>query len=135
MKKFFASGFLYNPEKKEILLHRRDGNTKVNPHKWAFFGGSSEEGETPVQTFVREMCEELGIKLLGKETVPLCDYLNTERNTHRHVFYVVSDKKKNEMILGEGADFDWIPLDNISKYDLTDMTRNDIATFLKKIQI
>ncbi|MFI5260586.1 MAG: NUDIX domain-containing protein [Candidatus Paceibacteria bacterium] len=131
MNKFFSGGFLYNPEKKEILLHKRDGNTAINPHKWAFFGGSSEGEETPLQTFMREIHEELGIVLSEAEIIALCDYLNVERNTHRYVFYVVSDKKKEEMILGEGADFDWIPLSKVFEYDLTDMTRDDITTLIE----
>ena len=131
MKTFFSSGFLYNPETREVLLHKRDGNTNVHPHKWTFFGGSSEGEETPVQTFIREMHEELDIKLSDTEAIPLCDYLNVERDTHRYVFYVVSDKKKEEMVLGEGADFDWIPLRKVFEYDLTSMTRDDLTAFIK----
>lgn len=131
MKTFFASGFLYNPKKREVLLHKRDDKTKINPNKWAFFGGSSENEEIAVQTFIREMHEELGIKLSDTEVIPLCDYLNVERDTRRYVFYVVSDKKKEDMVLGEGADFDWIPLDKVFEYDVTDKTRDDLSFFIK----
>lgn len=131
MKTFFAGGFLYNPKTKEVLLHKRDDKTDVNPNKWGFFGGSSEGNETPVQTFIREMHEELGIRLLESEIIPLCDYENIKRNTHRYVFYVVSDKKKSEMVLGEGADFNWIPSGSVSECDLTDKTIVDLKTFLK----
>ena len=131
MKTFFSGGFLYNPKTKEVLLHKRDDKTDVNPNKWGFFGGSSEGDETPVQTFIREMQEELGIELVESEIIPLCDYENIKRNTHRYVFYVVSGKKKEEMVLGEGADFDWIPLEKFFEYDLTDKTILDLNTFLK----
>ena len=131
MKTFFAGGFLYNPKTKEVLLHKRDDKTDVNPNKWGFFGGSSEGTETPVETFIREMHEELGIILLESEIIPLCDYENIKRNTHRYVFYVVSDKKKNEMVLGEGTDFDWIPLEKVFEYDATEKTFDDLKTFLK----
>lgn len=133
MNPFFSGGFLYNPKTNEVLLHKRDGNTPVNPHKWAFFGGTSERDETPVQTFIREMSEELGIKLKEQEVLPLCDYPNRERNIHRYVFYVISDKKKEEMVLGEGADFDWVPLSVISSYDITDKTSDDLEYFIKHI--
>lgn len=133
MKTFFAGGFLYNPKTKEVLLHKRDEKTDVNPNKWGFFGGSSEGDETPVQTFIREMKEELGITLAESEIIPLCDYENIKRNTHRYVFYVVSEKKKSEMVLGEGADFDWILLDRVFEYDLTDKTIVDLNTFIETI--
>lgn len=130
MKRFFSGGFLYNPKTKEVLLHKRDNKTDVNPNKWGFFGGSSEGDETPTQTFIREMYEELDIHLSEDELIPLCDYFNNERNIHRHVFYVVSDKKKEEMTLGEGADFDWIPLEKVFEYDATEKTFNDLKTFI-----
>lgn len=130
MRTFFAGGFLYNPKTKEVLLHKRDDKTDINPNKWGFFGGSSEGNETPVQTFIREMYEELGVRLLENEIIPLCDYENIKRNTHRYVFYVVSEKKKIEMVLGEGADFDWVSLDKVFDYDLTDKTVRDLRTLL-----
>lgn len=135
MKTFFVGGFLYNPKTKEVLLHKRDDKTDVNPNKWAFFGGSSEDDETPVQTFIREMQEELSIKLVESEIIPLCDYENIKRNTHRYIFYVISDKKKEEMVLGEGADFGWIPLADVFTYDATEKTFDDLKIFLSKIQV
>ena len=128
---FYAGGFLYNPETKEVLLHKRDGNTDINPHKWAFFGGLSEGDEAPMQTFIREVREELGLSLSDEDVSPLRDYLNVERGTHRYVFCVISETKKEDMILGEGADFDWIPREKVFEYDLTDMTRDDLKAFLK----
>jgi len=133
--KFYSGGFFYNPKKQEVLLHKRDGNTKINPHKWAFFGGLSEDEDagTPIQTFIREIEEELSVKLSEEEVIPLCDYLNERENTWRNVFYAVSDKLKSEMILGEGADFEWIPLSEVFEYDLSDRTIQDLNTFLRTI--
>lgn len=129
--KFFAGGFLFNPTTQEVLLHLRDGNTTVNPHKWGFFGGTSEENESPKECCVREWREELGINISTEELVPLCSYLNVERNTFRHVFYIESTLKKEEMVLGEGADFDWISLDKVFDFDLTVSTRKDLEYFLQ----
>lgn len=132
MKGFYAGGFLFNPLTEEILLHKRDDKTTKHPNKWAFFGGSSEEGETPLQTFVREIKEELGITIQIDEVMPLRNYLNPEFGTQRHVFYVVRDTPKNQMVLGEGADFDWVPLGKVFGYDATPMTLNDITYFLQE---
>jgi 8-oxo-dGTP diphosphatase len=126
----YVGAFLYNPKTSEVLLHKRDGNTKINPHKWAFFGGLLEGEETPVEALTRELQEELGIAVAPDEVVPLCNYFNEERSTHRHSFYIVSEKRKDEMVLGEGAGLDWIPLEKVFEYDLTDKVRNDLRTFL-----
>ncbi len=130
-ERFFAGGFLYNQKSQSVLLHKRDGNTTVNPHKWGFFGGLSEGEETPIETFMREMKEELDIDLVPDEIMPLCDYLNEERNVWRYVFLVKSDWDKSTMRLGEGADFDWIPLSRVFGFDLTDKTADDLRFFVK----
>lgn len=130
---FYAGGFLYNPKTASVLLHKRDGNTKINPHKWAFFGGLSEGSETPVQTFTREVKEELNVQIDDSDVKMLCDYLNEELQTYRYVFYATSNLGKDEMTLSEGADFDWIALDELDKYDLTDKTKEDLKTFIETL--
>lgn len=129
--KNYSGGFLYNSKTKSVLLHKRDNNTKDNPKKWAFFGGASEDQETPIDTFIREMKEELNIDIVKDEIKPLCNYFNKERRTHRSIFFVESDLKKEQMRLGEGEDFDWIALDKIFEYDLTAKTVKDLKLFLQ----
>lgn len=116
-----------------VLLHHRDGNTENNPNRWAFFGGSSEEDETPAQCFIRELHEEIGLKVPQKDVIYLRDYFNAIMKRHRNVFYVISDVPVTELILGEGAGFEWIPLDRVSEYDLTDKTKEDLDFFMQKV--
>lgn len=132
-EKFYAGGFLYNSEKNEVLLHKRDGNTPYYPHKWSFFGGLNESNETPEQCCVREWKEELNIEVPSKDLIPLCDYLNTEQNTWRYAFYYPCQIEKSEMTLGEGADFDWIPIKKVFEYDLSRWAKQDLEVFAKKI--
>ncbi len=128
---FYAGGFLYNPKRNEVLLHLRDGNTTVNPHLWGFFGGTSEGDESPRECCVREWKEELGIDVSPDALILLCDYLNTERNTWRYAFYLESDLNKTDMTLGEGADFDWIPLERVFDYALTEKSARDLRYFIE----
>ncbi|MFA6513769.1 MAG: NUDIX hydrolase [Patescibacteria group bacterium] len=132
--KIYAGGFLYNSETKEVLLHKRDGNTEHNPNQWAFFGGAGENGETPVQTFIREMKEELNIDILENQIKPLCNYFNNRSQRHRNIFFVESRLEKSQMRLGEGADFDWIKLDKVFDYDLHDNSARDLKFFLNIIK-
>jgi len=132
-KNFFAGGFLYSPKENRILLHLRDSNATVNPDQWGFFGGTSENDELPKQCFLRELKEELNIEFREKDVKLLRDYLNEKRNIWRYVFYIESDLDKSAMRLGEGADFDWVPLDKILDYDLTDKTREDLEFFINRI--
>lgn len=131
--KYWAGGFLYNPVNKSIFLHKRDGNTKFNPNKWAFFGGLNEaEDKKPIDCFSRELKEEIGLEITSDRIIKLCDYMNVEFNTYRIVFYVESNVSENELILGEGAGFGWVSLDRIQEYDITDKTYDDLKLFLEK---
>jgi 8-oxo-dGTP pyrophosphatase MutT (NUDIX family) len=129
--KEYSAGFLYDPQTKSVLLHKRDFKTPDNPGQWAFFGGLSEGEETPVQTFIREMKEELGIDIPADSVLPLCDYVNEERRTYRSIFFVKSALGKHQMKLTEGEDFDWILLDEVFNYDLTEKTVRDLKLFLR----
>ena len=130
-EKFYAGGFLYNPKTKSILLHKRDSKTKVNPEKWAFFGGLNEQNETPMQTFQREIREEISVEILENEISLLCNYFNDDFKTYRYVFFAKSDLDKSKMCLTEGDDFNWIPLNKVFQYDLTEKTINDLKLFIK----
>jgi len=132
--KFWAGGFLYNPETNRVLLQKRDSKAPINPDKWGFFGGAGEKGETPEECVIREWQEELGIKIDAKDLTPLCDYLNKDYDTWRYVFYVKSNKPKSEMILGEGADFDWVPLEEAIGYDASSKTILDLKAFLEMVK-
>ena len=133
--KFYAGGFLYNVKIRSVLLHKRDGKTKINPNAWTFFGGLKEGNETPRETFMRELNEELNIDIKKNEIKTLCDYLNEELQTYRFVFYVESDLEKSQMKLGEGEDFDWISLGKVFEYNLTEKTKKDLQVFLKLIDL
>lgn len=115
-----------------VLLHHRDGNTKINPNKWAFFGGLNEGQEDPIDCLIREVHEELGLRLTREQVIPLRSYMNRDLNTFRNVFYVESDVAKSALTLGEGAGFDWVPIDSVFGYDLTAMTRDDLAFFIAR---
>lgn len=131
INKFYSGGFLYNPKTKSVLLHKRDLKTKINPNQWAFFGGLNEGNETPKQTFAREMQEELNIKVSEENIKQLCDYFNEELQTYRYVFFVESGLEKSQMRLNEGEGFNWIALDEIFNYDLTEKTKRDLKHFLQ----
>ena len=132
-KQFYAGGFLYNPHSKRVLLHKRDEKTDTNKNTWAFFGGLSKKGETPVQTFQREVKEELSVRFPLSKIKPLYDYFNPDFNVHRYVFYVPSSYLKSTLKLREGKGFEWTPLPNAFKFSLSKRTRQDLTFFQREI--
>jgi 8-oxo-dGTP pyrophosphatase MutT (NUDIX family) len=57
-----AAVILYR-EGRVLLQHRDDKPEIVWPNHWAIFGGHIEDGETPEQAALREIEEELGLRL------------------------------------------------------------------------
>lgn len=134
MKKPYSGGFLFNPKTKCVLLHQRDEKAAINPNKWAFFGGLNEGDENPVQGFVRELFEEIGLSVKETSVIQLRDYLNKELDTYRYVYYVESEALISDLVLGEGRGFDWVPLLQLSDYDLTEKTKEDLEYFLNTMK-
>ena len=127
---FWAGGFLFDRLRTAVLLHHRDGNTSANPHKWAFFGGQGEQDESYVDCFVREMAEEIGLRLQPEQAVHLREYMNTLVNQYRVVFYVETYVPTERLVLGEGAGFGWFTLDAALRLDLAQRTRDDLDYFI-----
>lgn len=129
-RRFWAGGFLYDRGAQAVFLHQRDGKTKINPYRWAFFGGEGEVGESYLDCFLRELEEEIGLKLTAAEPRKLLDYFYPERNQQRVVYYVESSVPAERLTLGEGAAFAWVSLAGVYELDLADRTREDLQFFM-----
>ncbi len=130
---FWSGGFLYNPRKNSVFLHKRDEKTKYNPGYLAFFGGLNEgQKETPEECFQREILEEAGLEVAKQDIIYLDNYMNKKLNTHRFVFYILSEARKEDLVLGEGAGFEWFELEKVFKQKLTEKTRSDLKKFKKE---
>ena len=79
--RFYAGGFLVNPQTRSVFLHLRDDQTLNHHNQWAFFGGLQEGNETPMECFIRELAEETGLHIQEEDIQPVCNYLNEERGT------------------------------------------------------
>lgn len=103
-------GALIHDEQKRVLLQRRDRKTSIYfPGLWGVFGGSCEGDETPEQAVVREIWEELSVRV---DAPPLflkwniqCSYLGEEPR-ERFFFNVAFDADMTTQIkLREGAEY------------------------------
>ena len=130
---FQAACFLYDRPGHAVLLHKRDGNTTMNPYKWAFFGGRALPGETDVECCVRELGEEIGLPVSSDEVTRLRSYMNKEHALYRVVFYVERRVELDRLVLGEGAGLAWHALATVEALDLTGPTRADIRHFLAHV--
>ena len=124
---------MYNRQRRAVFLHKRDGNTRINPHKWSFFGGQSEPDESYLDCFIRELWEEISLRIDPAEARLLREYTNPEANQYRVVYYVESAVSADRLILGEGAAFAWFPIGEAFELDLSIRTREDLAYFVGQL--
>ena len=87
-----------------LLVYLRDNKPDIPfPNHWDFFGGHVEEGETPDEGLVREVKEELGIKL--KHWNFFRRYECTEGDAYpniKYLYWARIDQTAEELTLYEG---------------------------------
>ena len=130
-EKVSAHIFLFDQKLNSVLLHQRDEYTVFNPNMWAFFGGGCSINEIPEECAVRELEEETGITVNKKDIVLLTNYYNEELETHRYIFFIEKYVSKLDIHLTEGKDCEWVSLDKVFDYDLTENTERDLKMFLR----
>ena len=99
---------------------------------WAFFGGLSQESETPPNTFKRELREELELTLSDDSIKKLTDYFNPDFDTHRYVFYAETKESRN-LKLHEGEGFAWVTLEEAFNQNLSKRTKQDLSLFQRSL--
>lgn len=65
-----------------VLLTRRSGKLRNHAGQWAFPGGGIDEGESPEQTALRELEEEVGLKLSTDRVLGYLDDFVTRSGFH-----------------------------------------------------
>lgn len=107
---------LYNKEGKMLLEHRSKTRKKY-PDYWAFFGGHTEEGETPEETVRREVKEELNYDLSNAVFLyvrPL------ENGNEMHVHVGLYDESQSITLdPRESQGYGWFTLEEVKKLDKT----------------
>ena len=97
--------------KKEILISKRSSLKEIFPSMWECNGGALLAGEEVVDGIVREIDEELGIKLDSSKAI----YLKTTKDNHRfkeiYLFEKDVDIKDLKFIDEEVVDAKWVSID------------------------
>ncbi len=96
--------------KKQILISQRSALKAKLPLKWECNGGALLSGEDAVDGLIREIYEELGIRLLKEEAI----FLKTAKNDHRfkeiYLFKKDIEIDKIQYKDGEAIDAKWVDI-------------------------
>ncbi|MCD4760645.1 NUDIX domain-containing protein [bacterium] len=123
-----SSTIIFQNDQGEILLFLRDDKPDIpDPNKWDLFGGFGEEGETPEQTIVREMKEEIEIDLEDFKLFKTFKHPNKEQT----VFYKKLNIDPSETPLNEGQKMKYFSEDEILEMDLANIANQILEEFLK----
>lgn len=99
----------------KYLLQKRDGNAPLNPNKWAPFGGGAEEGESPTQTLVRELKEEIEFEIQASDLEHLCTVDSKTRDEKRYIYYIKKTLEADDVVLHEGEKFAYFTVQEAAK--------------------
>jgi 8-oxo-dGTP diphosphatase len=85
----------------KLLIYLRDDKPEISfPNHWDLFGGIMEEGETPEQTLVREIKEELGVTLTVYSFYKVFDCTEGDIKPNRKfIYYAQIDSLPEQLLL------------------------------------
>jgi 8-oxo-dGTP diphosphatase len=107
-------GVILEDRNNRLLLQLRDDNVNY-PNQWGLFGGHIESNEKPLQAAIREIYEELGIKLKKEELKFLfCVKID---NKNYFVFRTKFLYDISKIKLKEGKDLKFFSKEEISKLE------------------
>lgn len=119
MARIGAGGVLLRGDR--ILLGKRSVDRTFYPGVWDIVGGRQIEGETPEQTLVRELGEELGIVPLEHRLLAVLPEPKPEINGAGS-YYVYLVSKWNGMPRNlredEHSELAWVRLDEVDRLEL-----------------
>ena len=116
-----ARVILYNKENKAVLLIHRFKNGR---NYWVIPGGGAKGNETPVETAIREIDEELSIQLKPAALNQLFEYKSQE---NEHFFYAeisfiaapeISGEEKERSNNANVYQLDWVAVKDLTQINL-----------------
>lgn len=109
-----------------LLQHRDDRPDIVWPNHWAMFGGHLEAGETPEEAAIREIEEELGLRL--EPPISLFHH-SIDQQRERFVFIAKLRVSPDELTLMEGQAMALLERTDLDEYPLVPSHRTILARF------
>ncbi len=108
----------------QILIDQRKPD-KVMGGMWEFPGGKKEEGESVENTVIREIEEELAIKVQVQEKLIEFDYAYKDKNIHFVVYFCkLVDGKPIPL---ESIQVKWVHPNDLAEYEFPPANKSIIA--------
>lgn len=118
----YVSCLLLQDDAGRVILQHRSTDQQRSPGKWGFFGGHNEVGESPEETLLREIEEELQIIPEKYTFFNVYDFLRGNEKIKKYIYtapltYSVEELRKKQT---EGQDLGLFTYQEILALDLID---------------
>lgn len=121
----------------EVLLQKKDMRYPWFPGKWCLFGGSIEDGESPLEAIQRELKEELGCDFENLQYLFTQVYQDTSgekiRTGNHYIFKGTFKGAISQLHLSEGAGFAFFSPEELANVPIVDHDLRAIRTSLSGI--
>ena len=134
-----AGVLFYDRRKQRVLLYRRDNKPTIPfPDRLDILGGHTEPGETPEETAVREMAEELddlrtGLPFLLTGHRFFMTFTDARGITDA-IFYKAADFELADLRLKEGQELVWLTEDEAKRTPLAFGYNPIVAAFFQALR-
>jgi len=112
----------------QILLCQRGGGVDSNKGNWENAGGRVEPGETPEQTAIREVKEEVNIDARIEDLELLFSSKSTDdlnRTWEVFIFKLITDQVPTIMEPQKCSQLKWVNKEDLKNMDLAEYARED----------
>ena len=112
MKQFRGVGAIIVSEESGKVLTVLRSPKESHPNTWTFAGGRSESEESPSDTLIRELKEELQL-IKFKKILPLHRYQSRSKDFVYDTFIVLVNKEFVPVLNWENCGYAWTYIDNL----------------------
>jgi len=123
-------GVLLQTPTGSLLFQERDKNIKRNPGKIAPFGGGIETGETTIECAIRELDEELDLKVTEQDLQKIGDFESHFTPGSYIQMFLVKNVQPENISLHEGKSIKNLNVDEALKHsEVTDFTKEVLRVY------
>lgn len=117
-----------------VLIAKRKNDSTLEAGKWEFPGGKVEAFEDPKDTLVREISEELELKIMVNSLFDVVSYNYSSKNLHIIMIVYNADLISGKLKNNVHSESKWVTIKELDKFEFAgaDMPIVEKLLFLEK---